>query len=214
MYQIRLATPDDIPKIIGLIDQAAEWLTTKGTDQWAKPWPSLQERDRRVRRGVVDGFTWLVEDHDALVGTASCRPDSHSELWGDAETQEPAGYMARLVINRQYAGRNIGGHLTDWIGARAQAEFYAKSVRIDVWTTNVSLHSYYKRCGFTFLRFCRDAMYPSAALFIKPTDIISPTAGSLFEYIPSRSCADDGPTLASSRPTAPPRPCHDSSTIR
>jgi GNAT superfamily N-acetyltransferase len=196
MYQIRLATEDDVPRIIGLIDQASEWLKTKDTDQWAKPWPSLAERDNRVKRGVADEATWVVEDHGILVATASCRPDSHSGLWDQIGTEEPAGYMTRLVINRDYAGRNVGRDLTDWVGAWARAQFGAKVLRIDVWTTNACLHSYYEQRGFIFAGFSttQDSPdYPSAALFYKPTEAISALAGSLFALTPGTAAPVNSP---------------------
>jgi GNAT superfamily N-acetyltransferase len=207
MYQIRLATNDDVDRIIGLIDQASEWLKTRDTDQWAKPWPSLTERDNRVKRGVTDGVTWVVEDHGILVATASCRPDSHSGLWDDIGIEEPAGYMTRLVINRDYAGRNVGRDLTDWVGAWARAQFRAKVLRIDVWTTNVRLHSYYEKHGFVFAGFsaAQDSPdYPSAALFYKPTETISALAGSLFALTPDAAAPANSlapPALTEELPT-------------
>jgi GNAT superfamily N-acetyltransferase len=196
MYQIRLATEDDVPRIIGLIDQASEWLKTKDTDQWARPWPSLAERDNRVKRGVADRVTWVVEDHGVLVATASCRADSHSGLWDHIGTEEPAGYMTRLVINRDYAGRNVGHELTDWVGAWARAQFGAKVLRIDVWTTNVRLHSYYEKRGFVFAGFSaprESPDYPSAAMFYKPTEAIGALAGSLFALTPGTAAPANSP---------------------
>ena len=39
-FSIRRATAEDMRVIIGMIDEASAWLATKGTDQWARPWPS------------------------------------------------------------------------------------------------------------------------------------------------------------------------------
>ena len=43
---------DDFTAIIQLIQEAAEWLRTMGTDQWAKPWPTEAGRDSRVRAAL------------------------------------------------------------------------------------------------------------------------------------------------------------------
>jgi ribosomal protein S18 acetylase RimI-like enzyme len=183
MFQIRLATPDDLHVILDLIDEAAEWLRTKDTDQWARPWPDRAERDARVLRGLLACRTWLVEDYGIPVATVTYRPDSYSGLWTATEQLVPAGYMSRLVVSRKYAGYGIGAALTDWAGARARDEFGAEYLRIDVWTTNVRLHSYYEGRGFHFQRFCDDAAYPSSALFHKRTADISPAALSRFAEI-------------------------------
>ena len=39
--RIRRATADDMETIVDdLIDDARAWLPSKGTDQWARPWPN------------------------------------------------------------------------------------------------------------------------------------------------------------------------------
>lgn len=189
MFQVRLATPNDLEVILGLIDGAAGWLKTKGTDQWAKPWPSAPERDARVLRGILACRTWLVEDRGIPVATVTYRPDGNPELWTDDELHERAVYMSRLVISRAYAGQDVGATLTDWAGARARREYGAESLRIDVWTSNFRLHSYYEMRGFRFARRCPDRTYPSAALFYKPTADIKDSARSKFSELLAISAA-------------------------
>jgi ribosomal protein S18 acetylase RimI-like enzyme len=136
-------------------------------------WPDRQERDLRVLRGLLAGRTWLVEDNGFPVATVTYRPDGNLALWTGEELREPAAYLSRLVVSRKYAGRGIGAALTDWAGGRARHEYGAESLRIDVWATNDQLHSYYQMHGFRLLRQCHDEIYPSAALFYKPTAAIS-----------------------------------------
>lgn len=183
MYSVRLATPDDLEVILGLIDDAADWLRTRNTDQWSKPWPNRLERDLRVVRGLMACRTWLVEDDGTAVATVTYRPDGNQDLWTDQEQSEPAVYMSRLVINRSYAGHGIGADLTNWAGARARREFGAETLRIDVWTDNYRLHEYYMSHGFTWLRNHHDEAYPSAALFAKATADIKVTPESLFREV-------------------------------
>lgn len=168
ILQIRPAVADDIRKIIGLIDEAADWLDTRGTDQWARPWPDRTARDERIHRGIEDGRTWMVEDDGELVGTITCGSSGNKDLWTDAEQEEPALYISRLIVSRKRAGRGIGANLIHWAGGTRDQS--AKWIRVDVWTTNLDLHKYYKKQGFTYLRTCpfKDQWeYPSAALFQK-----------------------------------------------
>jgi hypothetical protein len=58
---IRRGTAGDLDTIVGVIDEAADWLRGKGTDQWAQPWPDRAARDGRVRRGLRNGNTWIAE---------------------------------------------------------------------------------------------------------------------------------------------------------
>jgi len=185
MQQIRLAAPDDFRTILNLINEASDWLRAKNTDQWSEPWPSKSARDARVRRGLAARRTWLVEDHTAgngvtPVATITYRPDGNRNLWLRAELGVPACYVSRLIVSREYAGQQVGSALVDWAAARTRREYGAQFVRIDVWTTNNSLHSHYEKRGFYFIRFCDDVDYPSAALFQKPLAEVDATCESMF----------------------------------
>ena len=185
---IRPAAVGDMETIIGLIDEAAAWLPSKGTDQWAQPWPSEAARDARVRRGLRDRRTWIVEDHGIPVATATYRQNGNQKLWTPLEQREPAVYLSRLIVARKYAGYEIGAALVDWAGQRGLWGWNAQWTRIDVWTTNVALHNYYEKRGFRWIRTCdlkEPDRYPSAALFQKPTAEIDPESASLFTELPN-----------------------------
>jgi ribosomal protein S18 acetylase RimI-like enzyme len=189
-YQIRRATTDDVPAIFGLIGEAAAWLqTAKRTNQWARPWPNKAARDARVRQGIKDRLTWMVEDNGTLVGTVTCREHGSELLWTPGELSDPAVYVSRLIVNRSHARRGIGATLLDWAGQHGAAGWNARWIRVDVWTTNDGLHGYYKGQGFRHLRtveFENEWDYPSGALFQKPTtDIDLASANSFTEIMPA-----------------------------
>lgn len=167
----RPATLDDHREITNLIKEAAGWLRTKGTDQWAEPWPSPEERDERIRASLAAGSTWIVWDGANAVATVTAHRDGHERLWTPEERRQPAVYVHRLVVSRAFAGREIGARLLDWTARRAAAEYGACHTRIDVWTTNTALHAYYRQIGFTFVRYVDGwPAYPSGALFQRPID--------------------------------------------
>ncbi len=190
-FQIRPAQLSDMPAIIGLIDQAAGWLhAEKGTDQWQRPWPDLAARDQRVRRGIKKGRTWIVENlsepkasRRRLVGTVSCGPGGNPKLWTQRERSEPAVYISRLIVSRQYKGSGIGAALINWAGLRGIRHWRAQCVRLDVWTTNLELQAYYKAQKFGHVRTCDfddPWEYPSAALFQKSAADVDPKDAKLF----------------------------------
>jgi GNAT superfamily N-acetyltransferase len=172
MFRIRPATTRDLRLILCFIDEAADWLRTKGTDQWSSPWPSEEERDALVERDLAAGRTWIVEDDGIPMATVTCRPDASPEFWTKSEQADPAIYVSRLVVSRRYAGQGFGAELLAWAGRWAGRQYGAKWIRMDAWTTNIALHSYCERLGFWFVRF-GDTTDPSAALFQKPTAGIS-----------------------------------------
>jgi GNAT superfamily N-acetyltransferase len=194
MLQVRRGAADDFELILAMIDEAASWLRDKQTDQWAQPWPSRAARDERVRRGLRDGGTWIVEEHGVPIATITYRPTGNLRLWNRRERRQPSVYVSRLIVRRSHAGLGIGEALVDWAGLRALRDWGAQWIRIDVWTTNAALHNYYEKRGF---HFCRTAevkeipnrngrnggpdRWPSAALFQKPTDEVDATAAQRFE---------------------------------
>jgi GNAT superfamily N-acetyltransferase len=179
LFQIRPAQMRDMTCIIGLIDEAAGWLAAaKGTDQWQRPWPNEPARDQRIRRGIKVGRTWIVEDRNEpadsprrLIGTVSCGRGGNKKLWTRRERNEPAVYISRLIVSRLHAGRGLGATLMNWAGLRGVRQWGAEWLRLDVWTTNLDLQSYYKAQKFNHVRtwdFDDPWEYPSAALFQKP----------------------------------------------
>jgi GNAT superfamily N-acetyltransferase len=184
---IRRATSDDLSVILGLIDEAATWLRTKDTDQWAKPWPNEAARDARMRRGLYRGKTWIAEEHGTPIATITYRKYGNEALWTQRELHEPAVYVSRLIVTRDAAGRGIGSALIDWAGQRGRRDWSAQWVRIDVWTFNEALHNYYEKRGFTYCRISASNMniYPSAALFQKPTTDVDEDAAARFTEAPA-----------------------------
>ena len=200
---VRQAVVGDMKTIVTMIDEAAEWLKTKETDQWATPWPTRQSRDKRIRRGLRRNKTWIVHQGDTPVAAVTLRRRGNRKLWTRAERRERAVYLSRLVVSRGYAGQAIGEALVDWAGARARRDWGAHWIRIDVWTTNVALHNYYEKRGFRGHGDQRPPKinnYPSAALFQKPVCEVDDMAAARF----TEAC---GPgSRGSSRPFRASRP--------
>jgi ribosomal protein S18 acetylase RimI-like enzyme len=186
IYRVRLAEAGDLPAIYDLIGSAVAWLQEgKDTDQWARPWPDKPARDARVEKGIADGLTWMVEDaKGSAAATVTCREHGNAMLWTAEEQDEPSAYVSRLIVSRQHAGLGLGAALIDWAGLLAMNRWQARWIRVDVWTTNLALHRYYKGQGFEHLRtleFDDPWDYPSAALFQKPTADVDAEAAAQFE---------------------------------
>lgn len=170
--RLDLATPDDFPAVLGLIEDARRWLKELGKDQWAEPWPSEKQRDARVLKGLQDKKTWVVRRGDSAVATVTMANWHNPKVWASegatCDLTERAVYLHRLITSRKYAGHGLGEWLINWAAPRARARYGAKWVRIDVWTTNTDLHAYYQNLGFESCGRCPDPTYPSGALFQMP----------------------------------------------
>ena len=171
-YFLRPAEVSDLDDVIGLFDSAAAWLRTKGTDQWASPWPSASARYERILDGLRAEHTWLVTRGVKPVATISFNAEADQKLWTEFEQADPSVYVHRLVVHRSCAGQGIGAALVDWAAQRSAQAYGAKWVRIDVWTTNTALHAYYRSQSFVPVR-CRPQDhpdYPACALFQRKID--------------------------------------------
>ena len=189
-FALRIAAPGDLNKVRWLVHQAAEWLTrSKGTDQWARPWPTRAAHDGRLLAGIRHRRTWIVWDDDVPAATVTIATRPEPAVWSRPDPEcdlcDPAVYAHRLITARDYAGRGLGADLINWAGLRGQRLFGAKWIRIDVWTSNTALHDYYEDTGFKRCGSCADPGYPSGALFQKPVCAITEARFPQFTEYPA-----------------------------
>jgi GNAT superfamily N-acetyltransferase len=187
--RIALATTVNLETVLRLIDEAAAWLRTKDTDQWAEPWPDREKRDARVLRGLSGGKTWIVWDGPVPAATITLAAKPNPKVWSrpacECDLAERAVYVHRLITARNYSGWGLGAELIDWAGRRARRDYGAEWTRIDVWTSNTALHAYYIKRGFGPCGFCPDPTYPSGALFQKRAALIEAADAPLFTESPA-----------------------------
>jgi GNAT superfamily N-acetyltransferase len=177
---LRRASVEDVAVAIRLIEQAADWLRHKGSDQWATPWPNRAGRDSRILASVREGKTWIGWDNGIPAATITADPED-DPYWPEEFLRDPAVYVHRLVVARPYKGAGLGAALLDWAGRTARREHGARWIRVSAWTTNVRLHEYYLRQGFSACGFHPDDGYPSGARFQKPTALIPDPDPVLFK---------------------------------
>jgi GNAT superfamily N-acetyltransferase len=168
--------------IVELIDEARDWLPAIGTDQWSVPWPTENERNERIVRGLELGATWIVWARNRAVATVTTANCSNLKVWSEAECDvtDPAVYAHRLIVAREWAGWGLGAELINWVGLRGQREYKAEWIRIDVWSTNKRLQNYYKKSGFKPCGWSPDPGYPSGALLQKSLAGITEPTNPLF----------------------------------
>jgi GNAT superfamily N-acetyltransferase len=173
---IRVADVADKDAILDLIEEAKQWLPTKGTTQWSSDWKDGGGlgRGERVAHSLKDGTTWLVyvpfRAGELALGTVTIEDNSDSRVWSDRPSgTRRCAYLSRLVTARDFAGLDIGTAVIDWACRWASQEYDARHIRIDVWTDNYELHKYYRKHGFRPRGLCLDESYPSRARFERRT---------------------------------------------
>jgi GNAT superfamily N-acetyltransferase len=144
---LRRAAVDDMGVAVRLIEEAADWLRDKGSDQWARPWPNRAGRDSRILESLSQGKTWIGWD-DAIPAATITADPGEDPYWPDDLRREPAVYVHRLVVRRLYKGAGLGAALLDWTGWTARCAYGARWIRVSAWSTNTGLHEYYQNQGF------------------------------------------------------------------
>jgi hypothetical protein len=174
---MRQATLADLGTIEQMVSDAKGRLRELGTDQWLNDgWPDEAGRGRmaRVRYSIERGRTWIAEFGILLnvgvttipAATVTLDRDGSPTVWTKQERdQYPAVYLSRLIVASKFSSFDIGASVIDWAGQLSSDDYNARSIRIDVWTTNKTLHNYYLKRGFKKRGRVADPDYPAGQRF-------------------------------------------------
>lgn len=144
----------DLPRLIRFRTDAAAWLSALGSDQWAEPFPA-----DHIANSIKSGTVYLLRTSDQADPAATITLDEETDdlLWLPEELQEPALFVHKLTVDRQYAGQGLGTELLNWASTRASDQG-KQWVRLDAWTTNLPLQRYYESHGFQHVRTVHDPL--------------------------------------------------------
>jgi GNAT superfamily N-acetyltransferase len=136
---VRLARPEDVETVAGLLDDATAWVAELGHEQWPLPYPR-EDMAAAIERGEV----YLAEFDGEAVGTVTILVDDPA-YWG--ERPPDAHYVHKLAVRRDRGGRGLGAALVGWADLRA-AHAGRAFLRLDCLRDDPGIRSYYERLGF------------------------------------------------------------------
>ncbi|HVE91981.1 MAG TPA: GNAT family N-acetyltransferase [Actinomycetota bacterium] len=140
---IEQAGEDDVPVVLSILDEAAEWMNSRGVDIWG---PGTFGDS--VRDSVTRGETYVARvDGDPAATMRLCWTDPN--VWDDADA-ENAGYVLRLAVRRAYAGTNLVPRMLEWAEARIRDKG-RRWLRLDCSARVDGLKRYYSESGFDFV---------------------------------------------------------------
>lgn len=145
---IEQATPEELPLIMAIIDEAAAWLHAQGiTQQGQSPQPPafVAFIEQQIARGDV----YLARvGGDALGAFRFAWSDE--ELWAD--DPDGGGYVHSFAVRPRAHGQGIGAAMIAWAKqhVRARGKPY---LRLDCWGENEPLKKYYAGLGFTLVKY-------------------------------------------------------------
>jgi GNAT superfamily N-acetyltransferase len=162
--RIRRATPGDVAAVVDMRYGLTRWLSSIGTDQWTSDLGiDRAEVERRVSASIAEGTTWIAYAEEEVVGSIAIDQITDGALWSVEELAESV-ILHRMMVRREFAGRQIGTRMISWAEQIALIE-NRKWIRLDAWDTNEGLHAYYLSQGFERVRHVKNHRFPSATLF-------------------------------------------------
>ncbi|WP_369077097.1 GNAT family N-acetyltransferase [Paractinoplanes maris] len=164
---LRKATLKDFEALVGLREEARQWLIHKGTDQWQPKTTgrlSLDQVRSGIARSIAQGTCYVALDGEDLVGTITVDKFADPEFWTDDDNPNDALYAHRMIVGRHFAGKGIGAQMLDYASKLAPAAG-KRWLRLDAWRTNDALHRYYTGVGFDHVRTVNLHHRGSGALF-------------------------------------------------
>jgi GNAT superfamily N-acetyltransferase len=143
--RIRAGGADDLDVVLGLLDEAVEWLVERGqTGQWGTV--GFSERE-----GQPERFRELIARSDVRVASLGDEPVGVMILGERFDhvppVERPELYVDLLVTSREHAGEGIGSRLVEVAVEEARAR-RAELLRVDCWAGAPALVAWYERQGF------------------------------------------------------------------
>ncbi len=142
MDELRIAPAQekDLDTVLGILDEAAQWLASKGIPGWWKPGSFSREvfLDQIRLREV-----YIARLGREAVGTITLQW-SDRVFWKGAPPD--AGYVHKLAVRRAYAGRGLGLWMLEWAARRASLAG-KKFLRLDCVAEDHGIRVYYEKAG-------------------------------------------------------------------
>jgi GNAT superfamily N-acetyltransferase len=164
---IRPAGESELDAIASMWDEAAEWLDSKGIDQWQ--YPASREK---ITRDIARGTSYVVRAVGEYIGTITVDTTADPEFWLPGDAPDAALYGHRIIVRPVGRGQDIGVAMLDWASQKAE-KAGKRWLRVDVWKTNAELGRYYESQGFERVRTVDLPHRRSGALYQRRAGVVT-----------------------------------------
>jgi hypothetical protein len=138
---IRQAKASDTETVSSILQEAANWLISRGTPLWKAD----ELVPDKIGTDVSGGLFWLADVDGAPAGCVRFQTEDRL-FWPDVPPHESA-FIHWLAVRRQFAGGAVSGTLIQWAKTRA-ARLGKRYLRSDCEAKTRSLCAVYERAGF------------------------------------------------------------------
>ncbi|MCO6009457.1 GNAT family N-acetyltransferase [Actinoallomurus purpureus] len=140
------ALPDDLPHVLEILNDAAEWLNSQGIVQWPAYFSSDDFRAYSLSRRIEANSVFLIWTTGTAGPVATFTLERHPDpaYWRD---DADAWYLHRMAVRRSHAGVGLGRLIIDWAVDRAWRHG-TPLLRLECSRHNDQLQAYYRSIGF------------------------------------------------------------------
>ena len=161
MLDVRTASPNEVPVLVQILNEAQGHKTSQGDDDWGDTPFTTEEVSEMVASGNT--YVGTVDDQPAAAVMLTWED---APIWDERGTDEKAAYVHRLAVADQFRGQRLGEQIIEWAAEEAR-QAGRKYLRLDCPGDNEKLQNYYRSLGFQLIdKQIRDSY--DAALFEKP----------------------------------------------
>ncbi len=144
LLDIVLVGSEELDRIMALMQEASDWLQTRGIRQWRRMF-TAEGRAFVAARFTTDEV-YLVFKDAVPVATFTIRWQE-TTLWGDAGLDGQAGYLHGFAVSRKIGGMGVGKALLAWVEKQVAARG-RRYLRLNTAAGNPGICGYYEREGF------------------------------------------------------------------
>ncbi|MDB5116887.1 MAG: putative acetyltransferase [Mucilaginibacter sp.] len=142
---IRLATINDVPAILQLINEIVPVMNAAGNFQWDATYPNTKvfENDIALKQ------LWVADEDGAIAGVIAITTDNEPEYADIWNLEEKAIVIHRLAVSTRYRGKGIAAKLM------LQAEEVAnnrgiKIIHVDTNSANEATQKLFPKLGYGY----------------------------------------------------------------
>ncbi|MBO1299413.1 MULTISPECIES: GNAT family N-acetyltransferase [unclassified Enterococcus] len=148
MY-LRKTTPNDLPRVMEIIDQAAAYLAEQRLPQWQG---EQKPSEKQINKDIERQESYVLIDEGVIVGTASLVAGIdpvYTAIDGKWEGEGEYLSIHRVALDQKIRGKKIGKQLLEHLLTVAAYQ-RVTDVRIDTFPTNQPMERTIYSAGFSY----------------------------------------------------------------
>ena len=157
-YNFRKATPDDVPKIWSILQQAIVRRKNDGSKQWQDGYPN----ETIIEQDITKGIGYVLTDNKTILGYAAILfndEPAYEHLNGTWLTNDDFVVVHRVAISDDYLGKGLAQKILLYTEDIAR-ENNIYSIKVDTNFDNIAMLRIFEKLGYTY---CGEVMLRDGA---------------------------------------------------